>query len=149
MTAVAVALTLVAGVAGAVQLAVMGRFGERIGTLPALAFANCVAAVLGVAILLTARRSLAGFGDALRQPKWMWIGGFAGTFIVFTITFVAPRIGALATTAVFIAAQFATAIAIDRFGLFGLHRIPLTWTRVAGIVFLAAGAAPGIDSPHG
>jgi bacterial/archaeal transporter family-2 protein len=141
VTALAVVLTLVAGVAGAVQLAVMGRFGDRIGTLPALAFANCVAAVLGIAILFTARRSLSGFGDALRQPQWMWLGGLAGTFIVFTITFVAPRIGAVATTAVFIAAQFAMAIVIDRLGLFGLDRIPLAWTRVAGVGLLAAGAA--------
>jgi transporter family-2 protein len=141
VTALAVALTLVAGAAGAVQLAVMGRLGERIGTVPALAFANCVAAMLGIAILLSARRSLSGLGDAVRQPKWLWLGGLAGTFIVFTITFVAPRIGAVATTGVFIAAQFAVAIVIDRYGLFGLQRIPLTWARVTGIVLLAAGAA--------
>jgi transporter family-2 protein len=141
VTAVAVALTLFAGVAGAVQVAVMGRFGERIGTVAALAFAAIVTTVVACGALLVARRSLAGLADGARQPPWLWIGGVAGAFIVFTITFAAPRIGAVATTAVFVAAQFAMAIMIDRFGLFGLDRIPLAWTRVAGIGLLAAGAA--------
>jgi transporter family-2 protein len=141
VTAVAVVLTLVAGLAGAVQVAVMGRFGGRIGTLPALAFAACVAAALSLVALVIARRSLSGFGDAARQPAWLWLGGVAGTLIVFTITFVAPRIGTFATIGVFTAAQLAMGAAIDRFGLFGLDRIGLAWTRIAGLVLLATGAA--------
>jgi transporter family-2 protein len=141
VTAFAAVLTLAAGVSGAVQLAVMGRFGERIGTAPALAFANCVSAAVGVAALLVARRSLAGFADAARQPKWLWVGGLAGAFIVFTVTLVAPRLGAFATTGLFLAAQLAMAVVIDRFGLFGLTRIGVTWPRVLGIALLASGAA--------
>ena len=38
MTAVAVALAVAAGLAGAVQAAVMGELGERVGVFPALAF---------------------------------------------------------------------------------------------------------------
>jgi bacterial/archaeal transporter family-2 protein len=141
VTALAVALTFAAGMSGAVQLAVMGRFGERIGTLPALAFAACVSAAVATTVLLVARQSLAGFGDAARAPRWMWIGGVAGAFIVFTVTFVAPRIGAFATTGVFLAAQLAMAVLIDRFGLFGLSRIGIGWTRIAGLVLLGTGAA--------
>ena len=33
------------------------------------------------------------------------------------------------------------AVVIDRYGLFGLSRIGVSWTRVAGIALLAAGAA--------
>jgi transporter family-2 protein len=141
VTAVAVALTVVAGVAGAVQIAVMGRFGDRIGTLPALAFASIVAAAVSLVVLLVVRRSASGLEDAVRQPPWLWIGGLAGALIVFTITFAGPRIGVVATTGVLIAGQFAMAILIDRFGLFGVDRIPLEWTRVAGVGLLAAGAA--------
>jgi bacterial/archaeal transporter family-2 protein len=141
VTAVAVVLTLVAGVVGAVQVAVMGRFGTRIGTLPALAFAATVTVGIALVALVAARRSLAGFGDALRAPPWMWLGGVAGTMIVFTITFAAPRIGTFATIGIFIAAQLAMGVVVDRLGLFGLDRIPLEWTRVAGVALLAAGAA--------
>jgi uncharacterized membrane protein YdcZ (DUF606 family) len=65
--ALAVTLSLVAGVAGTVQIAVMGRLGDRIGVVPAFAFAAVVAAGIGVVVLLAARRSLVGFaaGTAL------------------------------------------------------------------------------------
>ena len=39
-TALAVALTAVAGLAGSIQVALMSRFGERIGVVEALAFST-------------------------------------------------------------------------------------------------------------
>src|SRR5205823_6734773 len=58
--ALAVSMSLVAGVAGTVQIAVMGRLGDRIGVVPAFAFAAVVAAAIGLLVLLAVRRSLAG-----------------------------------------------------------------------------------------
>jgi phage-related minor tail protein len=55
--ALAVSMSLVAGVAGTVQIAVMGRLGDRIGVVPAFAFAAAVAAGLGALALLAARSS--------------------------------------------------------------------------------------------
>ena len=40
-----------------------------------------------------------------------------------------------------IAAQLSFASVIDRFGWFGVDRVPLSWTRVLGVAFLLAGAA--------
>jgi transporter family-2 protein len=137
----AVTFSLIAGVAGTVQIAVMGRLGDRIGVVPAFAFAAVVAGGIGVVILLAARRSLAGFGNAIQQPAWMWIGGLMGAIVVLTITYAGPRIGPTATVAVFLVGQFAAAIVVDQYGLFGLHRIPLSATRVVGLVVLALGAA--------
>jgi hypothetical protein len=37
--------------------------------------------------------------------------------------------------------NLATAVVVDRFALFGLDRIGITWERVAGVLLLAAGAA--------
>ncbi|HEX6680107.1 MAG TPA: hypothetical protein VF063_05635, partial [Gaiellaceae bacterium] len=59
--ALAVMFSLVAGVAGTVQIAVMGRLGDRIGVVAAFAFAAVVAAGIGIAVLLLAQRSLVGF----------------------------------------------------------------------------------------
>lgn len=138
--ALAVTFSLVAGVAGTVQIAVMGRLGDRIGVVAAFAFAAFVAAGIGVAVLLVAQRSLVGFADAVEQPAWMWIGGLMGAIVVLTITYAGPRIGPTATVAVFLVGQFAAAAVVDAWGLFGLERIPLTWTRVTGLVVLAIGA---------
>ena len=140
MTAAFVVLSLAAGVAGSIQVAVMGRFGDRIGTLQALAFSTVVTMLIALAVLVAARRSFAGFGDGLRSPPWMWVGGAMGVFIVFTITLVQPRLGTFATVAIFIVAQIAAGVAIDRFGWFGVERVGLEWTRVLGIVLLASGA---------
>lgn len=119
----------------------MGRFGERVGTLEAFAFATMVTAILGVALLLAARQSVAGYADGARQPAWLWAGGVMGAIIVLGITFAAPRIGTTATIGILTAGNLATAAVIDRFGLFGLDRIELRWPRVLGLLMLAAGAA--------
>ena len=137
----AVALTAVAGLAGSVQVAVMGRFGERVGTFEALAFSTLLTAALAAVVLVAARQAVGGYSDALAAPAWMWIGGAMGLIVVLAITFASPRIGATATIGLLIAGQLAMGAVIDRFGLFGLDRIPLGWPRLLGIALLAAGAA--------
>ena len=140
-TAVATSLAFAAGFGGAVQIAVQGRLGDRVGTIEAMATASLIGAVIALAVLLVARRSLAGIGDALGAPKWMLLGGAMSALIIFAITIAGPRIGIVATTSVLIAAQFTLATVIDRYGWFGVERIAVSWPRVIGLVFLAVGAA--------
>jgi transporter family-2 protein len=123
------------------QVAVMGRFGERIGSLEAFAVAALLTAVLAVAALVIARRSVTGLGEAAETPPWMWLGGLFGAFVVLTITVTAPRIGVAAVVALLIAGQLAMGALIDRFGWFGVEKVPLGATRLAGIALLAAGTA--------
>ncbi len=139
--ALAVAITLVGGIAGTVQVAVMGRFGDRIGVLPAFAFSAAITAVIGVVLLLAARRSLVGYSHAVDAPRWMWIGGLMGAIVVLGITFAAPRIGTTSTVGIFVFAQFAAAAVFDRYGFFGVDRIPLGAARIIGLVLLGLGAA--------
>jgi bacterial/archaeal transporter family-2 protein len=141
-TAAAVALALVAGLAGSVQVAVMSRFGERIGSFEALAANLAFSTVIAMGVLLAVRQSFGGLADAVRSPWWYWIGGGGmGVVVVLTITVVTPRIGATATIALLIAGQLAMGAAIDRYGWFGVDRVELSWPRVLGVVLLAAGAA--------
>ena len=141
MTSVAVGLAILAGLAGSVQVAVMGRFGDRIGVVEALAFATCVQLVLSFAILLVARLGTGDLGGAFRSPPWMWMGGVMGLTVVFTITFAQPRIGATATIGILIAGQLVMGAIIDRFGLFGVDQIGISWPRAVGIGLLGVGAA--------
>src|SRR5580765_6043012 len=89
-------MSLSAGLAGSVQAAVLGRLGDRVGTVEAVGFSTLVAGTTGVAVLLVARRSLGGVGHAFHQPLWMWLGGILSAFIVLSITFAAPKIGVAA-----------------------------------------------------
>lgn len=140
-TGVAAGFAFVAGLGGAVQIAVQARLSERIGSLEALACAVVVAAATALVILLAARRSLDGLRAGLSGPKWLLLGGLMSAVIVLSITVAGPRIGVVATTAVLIAAQFALATLIDRFGWFGVNALPISLARIAGLVLLAAGAA--------
>jgi bacterial/archaeal transporter family-2 protein len=140
-TAAAATLALVAGLAGSIQVAVMGRFGERVGSYEAIAANLLFSALIATTILLLLRQSLAGFGDALHSPWWYWVGGGGmGVVVVFTITVVTPTIGATATIGLLIAGQLAMGVLIDRYGWFGVERVPLNWPRIVGVLLLAVGA---------
>ena len=119
----------------------MGRFGERVGTIEAFAFATLLTAGIAAVLLVTARQSVSGYAEAARQPPWLWTASAMGALIVLGLTFAAPRIGTTATIGIITAGNLVMAAVIDQFGLFGLEKIALTWTRIAGVVLLAAGAA--------
>jgi bacterial/archaeal transporter family-2 protein len=140
-TAVAASLAFAAGLGGAVQIAVQGRLGDRVGSFEAMATASLIGAVIALAVLLLARRSLSGIADAFGAPKWMLLGGAMSALIILAITIAGPRIGIVATTSVLIAAQFTLATVIDRYGWFGVERIAVSWPRVIGLALLAVGAA--------
>jgi len=144
-TAVAVTLTVVAGLAGAVQAAVMGELGERVGIAPALGFAVIVSFVGALGLLLVWERSLAGIRAAAAEPAWLWLGGLMSVFIVLAITVATPRIGVTATIGIVIAGNLVMGALIDQYGLLGQEQVSLTWLRVLGLLLLAAGAALSLD----
>jgi transporter family-2 protein len=140
-TALAVALSATAGLAGAVQIAVMGELGERSGVFPAIALSGIVAFALGIVVLYAAGSSLWGVREALREPAWLWSGGAISLFIILAMTVAGPRIGIAATLGILIAGNLLMGALIDQLGLLGLDRVPIGWPRALGIVLLAAGAA--------
>lgn len=140
-SAAAVALCVVGGLGGAVQAAVMGRFGDRIGTLEAVAFSTLGTAVIALALLAVSRRSVAGYVEGAHSPVWMWSAAAMSALIVFGLTFASPRIGTTATIGILVAGNLVMAALIDQYGWFGLDKIALTWPRVLGAVLLAVGAA--------
>ena len=140
-TGLAAALALTAGAFGAVQVAVMGKLGERIGSLEAVLVAAIVTGIIIAPTLVVARQGLGGLGDTLSQPWWMLTGGALGAFIVLSITIAGPKIGTTAVVGLLIAGQLIAATVIDRYGWFGFDRVGLDWPRVLGIALLAAGAA--------
>jgi bacterial/archaeal transporter family-2 protein len=137
---IAVFLSVVAGLAGSVQVAVSGAFGRRIGVLEATAFGAIAAALIVSSLVLVTRQGFGGVAAGLREPPWLWLNGVMGAIVVTTITFTAPRIGTFATIGLLIAGQLAMGVVLDAFGLFGLERIPVGWERVVGLVLLAGGA---------
>jgi transporter family-2 protein len=131
----------VGGLAGAIQAAVMGELGGRVGVAPALVFAVGVSLACSLAVLVVWERSFDGVRASIDQPLWLWLGGVMSVFIVLSITIAAPRIGVAATIGIVIAGNLVMAALIDQFGLLGQDEVALTWPRVLGLALLAAGAA--------
>jgi bacterial/archaeal transporter family-2 protein len=140
-SAFAVVVCLVAGLAGAIQAALMGRFGERIGVVEAVAFASVVTTLTAFTAVLVVRQGVAGVAEGLRAPPWLWLAGVMSALIVFAVALAPPRIGTTTTIGLIIAGNLVMAAVVDRYGLFGLERIGLSPVRVLGIVLLGVGAA--------
>jgi transporter family-2 protein len=141
VSGLAVALAVLGGLAGSVQVAVMGRFGGRIGVFEALAFSTAVQLVLSFVVLLAVRGGIGGLDHVSKTPVWMWIGGLMGFTVVTSITFAQPRIGATAVIGILIAGQLMMGAVIDRYGLFGVEQIGISPARAIGIALLGIGAA--------
>ncbi len=143
----AVIVCVVAGLGGAIQAALMGRFGERIGVVEAVAFSSVVTTLVAFTAVLVVRQSVSGVAEGLRAPPWLWLAGVMSALIVFAVALGPPRIGTTTTIALIIAGNLVMATVIDRFGLFGLEQIGLSGLRVLGIVLLGIGAGLTLYRP--
>ncbi len=138
LTALAV---LLAGIGAVLQSTMLALVGRRSGALAATTLAAIVGLTGITAVTLLANRSLAGVAVAARQSPWIWVpAGLLGAGVLAVLTYAPPRIGSFGTFAVLIAAQLMTSLVVDSVGLFGLERVPISFTRVAGLLFLATGA---------
>jgi transporter family-2 protein len=141
VSGLAIALAVLGGLAGSVQVAIMGRFGGRVGVFEALAFSTAIQLALAFGVVLAVRGGLGVLHHVAKTPLWMWAGGLMGFTVVTAITFAQPRIGATAVIGILIAGQLVMGALIDRFGLFGVDQIAISWPRALGILLLGAGAA--------
>ena len=69
-----------------------------------------------------------------------WVGGAIGAIFLSANVFLAPRFGAAATLSFVMAGQLVSALAIDRFGLFGFALRDLSIGRIGGVAMVLAGA---------
>lgn len=91
-----------------------------------------------VALALTVMREpLPPGAGAASWPSWA--GGMFGAFYILTAIVILPRLGATATFGVILAGQLLTSLVVDHYGLLGLARQPLNWSRMAGVALLGAG----------
>jgi bacterial/archaeal transporter family-2 protein len=137
ITALAV---LLAGVGAVLQSSLLAIIGRRSGVLAATTLAAIVGLVAIVIATLVTNRTLAGVAVAVRQSPWIWVpGGMLGIAVLAVLTFAPPRIGSFGTFAVLITGQLLASLVIDSVGLFGMDRVPLSVTRVAGLLLLLGG----------
>ena len=134
-------LTLVSGALIPVGAQANAVFSKSLGgNIPFAAAAVFLIAALatGVGILLTGAKPPAPSAFRL-APWWVYLSGFIFTFYLFTITFVAPRLGVGTAIALIVTGQIIAALAIDHFGLFGAAKTTITVQRAIGLLVMAVG----------
>jgi bacterial/archaeal transporter family-2 protein len=132
-------LTAATGALVALQAPVNSRLGKAVGTFQATAISFLVGLIVLVAIALLTG-GFGSLGRAGRLPWWAFVGGVLGASYVASVLVTVRTLGVGGVTAATITGQLAAAVVIDRFGIAGVSRHPITFPRIAGIALLAAGA---------
>jgi transporter family-2 protein len=102
-----------------------------------ISFAVGTLALVAVAMALGVRPN---GGEVRALPWYAWTGGLYGAVFVAVAAFAAPRMGVTYFLMVAIAGQLAMALLLDRLGAFGLPRVEISPTRIAGVLLVLAGA---------
>lgn len=137
--------TLVALVTGgliALQAPINAEAATRLGhPISAATMSFCVGTILLIALTLLVARSSTNLGALQTMPLYMLLGGgLLGAGYVTVTLILAPKIGIAAVMALGIAGQLATALLLDRFGMFDLLERELSVGRVGGAVLVLVGA---------
>jgi transporter family-2 protein len=135
----AVLLTAFTGGLVALQAPINSILGRTIGTWQA-AFVSF--AIGTVALALVAALATGGLGQIgrVRDVSLVYLtGGLLGAVYVTCILVTVRTLGAGGVVAATIAAQLAVSVVVDRFGLLGVDKQPITLGRVAGVVLLGLG----------
>jgi transporter family-2 protein len=135
-----VLFAVAAGAGVAVQAAVNSRLRFLLGAPVWAAIAQFIVGLtlLGVFAIATRQEAPATAGLG-RAPWWIWTGGIFGATYILMSVIVTPRVGAALMLASTIVGQLGAALLVDHFGWFGATVIPITLTRVLGVVMLALG----------
>jgi transporter family-2 protein len=129
-----------AGAGVAAQAVINGRLRFVLGAPVWAATAQFVVGlILLVLFAALSRQPVPAAADLARAPWWMWTGGFFGAAFILMAVIATPVLGAALMLSSSIVGQLSAALIIDHFGWFGATVIPISTTRVIGVVFLAVG----------
>ena len=135
-------LAIMAGTLFPMQTAINARLASHVGGPIAATFVSFVVGLAALtALMLATTRRLPDMQDLGTLPWWLFVaGGLLGASYLCLNVLLIPRIGAGAMAALAIAGQMSAAIALDRFGAFGLAFRELTPGRLMGAILVIAGA---------
>jgi bacterial/archaeal transporter family-2 protein len=137
-TLLAALATVVVGGLIALQAPINSTLGRATSTMPAAAISFAVGTILLVAIVLVSGDlyKVSGAGDV----HWHYLtGGLLGAAYVTTVLVTVRTLGAGGVTAATVAGQLTAAVVIDRLGILGLDKTPITFGRIVGVLLLFAG----------
>jgi transporter family-2 protein len=132
---------LIAALAGA-SMAIQGTLNAVLGKRTGSFEASFVVHVLGALILGAVLLLGLSDGDVRRAteaPWWSFLGGPLSVVIIWGVIASVGSVGVGTATTAIVAAQIATALALDMLGLSG-HKMVLDWTKCVGALAFILGA---------
>lgn len=133
-------VALAGGLVLPLQVAINGLLKKQIGhSMQATLVSFVVGAIGALAVCAFARHPLPSSATLSQAPWWMWLGGFLGTFYVWSTITAAPQIGAGLTLALAVAGQMIAAVMIDHYGMLGIDKASLSFPRIAGVGLIVVG----------
>jgi transporter family-2 protein len=137
---VAVVLTVVAGGFIALQSPINSQLGRSVGSIQGVFVSFAIGTLVLLVAALVARGGLGTIGNVRDVSSWGYLtGGVLGAGYVTVALLAVRSLGTGGVIAATIAGELTVAVLIDQLGWFGVDRHPITVTRVAGVVLLAAG----------
>lgn len=131
--AIALLTAFIAGAVIPLQAGANAMLSRALGhPLSAALVSLALSALLIVPLLWLMRVPMPQPGALAGQPRWIWLGGVAGTIYVTAAVIMAPRLGAAGFMLALIAGQIFAALLIDHLGAVGFPRRPLDPMRLAG-----------------
>jgi len=131
-------LTAIVGGILALQAPINAGLGRATGSIAA-ALVSFTIGTLALAVVVAASGEAGGLASTFDVRWYYLVGGVLGAVYVTTALITVRSIGAGGVAAATITGQLAVSVLIDRLGVLGLERTPLSASRVAGVVLLMAG----------
>ena len=135
----AAVLVVAAGAVIGAQAPINGALGRFVGSWQAALVNFAVGFAILLVLVAVVGGGFGGFADLPAAPWWALLGGACGVAIVTSSIVAVGPLGAAGVTAAMVAGQLTASVAIDRFGLFGVARQPLTAGKLVGVALLAVG----------
>lgn len=128
---------LLGGIAAGLQAPFTGLMGQRVGELGSVTITYCGGALVIAVIALASGGG--GLSEWRSIPWYAFAAGPLGLVIIGTLAFTVPRLGATASTTLFVVAWLLFSALVDQFGWFGVDPKTLDLQRTLGIAALLAG----------
>ena len=134
----AVVLTAIVGGILALQAPINSGLGRATGSIAA-ALVSFTIGTLVLLVVVAVSGEAGGLASTFDVRWYYLIGGVLGAIYVTMALITVRSIGAGGVAAATITGQLAVSVLIDRLGVLGLERTPLSASRIAGVGLLLAG----------
>lgn len=134
---------LIAMLSGAL-MSVQGVFNTGVTKETGPWLTNCFVQLTGflvcLCLFLFMEQGKVPIGDLFKiDHKYMLLGGVIGAFITFTVIESMAQLGPAKSVLAIVVTQVIVAYLIELFGLFGVEKVPFSWSKLIGMIVAIIG----------